>query len=159
MELYLIRHAHAVDGAGLYDDDVRPLSEKGRQQALDVGHALKKHHVRFGRVVTSGLVRAVETAQILAAVVGHADPLEVYGDLRPEGNVYNVLCGLIQESDQRVPLTLVGHEPSMGRILSSLIGQRGLSLDKCQVVKLDYELHGKVIWTLTPKRLDPSPTL
>ena len=74
MELYLIRHAHAVDGDGLRDDD-RPLSREGRRQALEVGSALARQKVRVQRIVTSPLVRARQSAEIIAAGLGGGVPI------------------------------------------------------------------------------------
>jgi phosphohistidine phosphatase len=85
MDLFLIRHAHAVDGDGMRDDD-RPLSAQGRRQALDVGGALSRQKVRFGRIVTSPLVRAVETAELVAVSLGFDGGLDVHEAMRPDGS-------------------------------------------------------------------------
>lgn len=162
MELYLIRHAHAVDGDGLRDDD-RPLSREGRRQSLDVGGALARQKVRFGRIVTSPLVRAVETAELVAVALGFDGGLDVCDAMRPDGGWKHLLREILDEHDEDVPLALVGHEPTIGHYLSKLLQQKGLSMSKGAVVKLDWQRAGdapaKVIWTLSPKRLEPSPTL
>ncbi|MDB4966762.1 MAG: sixA [Myxococcales bacterium] len=161
MELYLIRHAHAVDGDGLRDDD-RPLSREGRRQALDVGGALKKHKVRLGRIVTSPLVRAVETAELVAVTLGFDGGLEVCDALRPDGSWKHLVREILAAHDPAVPLALVGHEPTIGHYLGKLLHQKGVSMNKGAVVRLTFggeAAPAKLIWTLSPKRLDPSPTL
>ncbi|HEY1584834.1 MAG TPA: phosphohistidine phosphatase SixA [Polyangia bacterium] len=161
MDLYLIRHAHAVDGDSMRDDD-RPLSKDGRKQALDVGGALAKQKVRFARIVTSPLVRAVETAELVAVTVGFDGGLDVHDAMRPDGSWKHLVREVLEQHDDAAPLALVGHEPTIGHFLSKLLHQKGLSMGKGAVVRLDWhdaEAPGTVVWTLSPKRLDPSPSL
>ena len=64
--LYLMRHAAVAyfeNGRPVRPDDV-PLTEEGVEQARAAAEALES--VRFDRVVTSGLPRALETARIVA---------------------------------------------------------------------------------------------
>lgn len=160
MDLFLIRHAHAVDGDGMRDDD-RPLSAQGRRQALDVGAALARQKVRFARIVTSPLVRAVETAELVAVSLGFDGGLDVHDALRPDGGWKHLLHEVL-EGGGAEPLALVGHEPTIGHYLSKLLQQKGLSMGKGTVVRLDWhdaESAAKIVWTLSPKRLDPSPSL
>ena len=73
-----MRHAAVAyfeDGRPLRPDDV-PLTEEGIEQARAAGEALAP--VRFDRVLTSGLPRAIETARIVAPGVG----AESWPDLR-----------------------------------------------------------------------------
>lgn len=161
VELYLIRHAHAVDGDGRRDDD-RPLSADGRRQARAVGAALARHGVRFSRLCTSPLVRAVETAELVAVATGYDGGLEVADALRPDGGWKQLQRELLAPLAGEGALALVGHEPSIGHFLSKLLHEKGLSLSKGAVVRL--RLHGgdepaALVWTLSPKRLDPSPSL
>ena len=65
MELTLVRHAIAEDGA---DDAARPLSKRGRQRFEDVVQELDSLGVRFDRILHSPKRRAVETAELLAGL-------------------------------------------------------------------------------------------
>lgn len=161
MDLFLIRHAHAIDGDGMRDDD-RPLSAQGRKQALEVGGALARQKVRFARIVTSPLVRAVETAELIAVALGFDGGLDVHDAMRPDGSWKHLLRDVLSTLDHTGSLALVGHEPTIGHYLSKLLQQKGLSLAKGAVVRLDWrdaETPANLVWTLSPKRLDPSPTL
>jgi broad specificity phosphatase PhoE len=76
--IYLMRHAavsYFDNGRPLRPEDV-PLTEEGIEQARAAGDALAP--VRFDRVLTSGLPRAIETARIVAPGV---EP-ESWADLR-----------------------------------------------------------------------------
>jgi broad specificity phosphatase PhoE len=64
--LYLMRHAQVayfVDGRPVHPEDVT-LTEDGRAQARAAAEAFRD--VRFDRVLTSGLPRTVETAELVA---------------------------------------------------------------------------------------------
>jgi probable phosphoglycerate mutase len=78
--IYLLRHAEVAyfDQAGrpLPPDEV-PLTATGRRQAEAAGAALAG--VRFDRVLTSGLTRTVETAQLVGAP---EVPVEEWPELR-----------------------------------------------------------------------------
>ncbi|HWE30368.1 MAG TPA: phosphohistidine phosphatase SixA [Polyangia bacterium] len=161
MDLFLIRHAHAVDGDGLRDDD-RPLSKDGRKQALDVGGALARQKVRLARIVTSPLVRAVETAELVAVTLGFDGGLDVHDAMRPDASWKHLLREVLAQHEDAAPLALVGHEPTIGHFLSKLLHQKGLSMSKGAVVRLDWrdpETPANLVWALSPKRLDPSPSL
>ena len=57
VRLHLLRHAHAGDAfEWIGDDDLRPLTKKGRRQAERLGSFLEAHAVRPDVIITSPLV-------------------------------------------------------------------------------------------------------
>src|ERR1043166_8620613 len=68
VELYLIRHAHALalGERGITNDEDRPLSEEGEAQAVAAAKALAQRGVVLDKLYTSPLVRARRTAEIMA---------------------------------------------------------------------------------------------
>jgi phosphohistidine phosphatase len=162
MDILLIRHAQAIDGEHMRDED-RPLTTQGRQQALDVGAALAKQGVRFGRVVSSPLVRAVETATLVAVATGFDGGLGISLSMRPDGSLKQLWRDVIEPClGDPQPLALVGHEPSLGHFLSKLLQQKGLSMSKGAVARLtvtSLDQPAQLVWTLSPKRLSPSASL
>ena len=66
--LILIRHAHALSGweAHVTTDAQRPLSEQGLQKAAATAQKLAALNVRPQVILTSPLLRAVQTAEIVA---------------------------------------------------------------------------------------------
>ncbi|MEO6953818.1 MAG: phosphohistidine phosphatase SixA [Polyangia bacterium] len=157
-ELYLIRHARAVDHAA--NDWERALQPEGRKEARTVGAALLAQHVGFDCMAVSPLVRAVETATLVAVETGYEGGLFIDAALTPDGSTNQLiaLCGRLV--GDRV--ALVGHEPSMGQLLSDLVGRPGMSLVKAGVVKLlvdDAPQLGKatLVWTMSPRHLTPTP--
>src|SRR5579862_1799700 len=92
MRVTLIRHAEAGDDAPR--DEERALTARGREDARRLGHALARRGVDFSLMVTSPLVRAVQTAEIVAAEIGYHDRLAVTDLLVPEGEPARVVAYL-----------------------------------------------------------------
>jgi phosphohistidine phosphatase len=162
MDLFLIRHTKAHDGNAYGSDSHRPLTADGRRAARAVGEALRKKDVRFDAIVTSPLVRAVETAELVALETKYDGALAVSDSLEPGGSVQEIVERLIVPAADHGgdTLALVGHEPSMGNLLSALLGKPGLSLSKGAAVRLDWNgKRAKLVWSVKPKRLDPDHSL
>lgn len=114
MRLYLVRHGKAEPGA---DDHARRLTARGRSDVEKVARRMRKAEVRVGLVEHSGLVRAVETAEIVAAAIG-GTTVQV-DDLQPLADVAR--AGRRLEASQADAVMLVGHQPYMGRMASYLL--------------------------------------
>ena len=82
MRITLIRHGEAGEDAPR--DEERSLTKGGRAEVRRVGQALERAGVHFGAVVTSPLVRAVQTAEITAAAVGYRGRVVVSDKLIPD---------------------------------------------------------------------------
>jgi len=158
-ELYLIRHARALDHAA--NDWERSLVAEGRKEARTVGAALHKDGIQFDVMAVSPLVRAVETATLISVEVGYEGALTIDHALTPDGTTAGILALCGQLTGARV--ALVGHEPSMGQLLSDLLGKPGMSMVKCGVVRLALEAEdgvpqpgsAKVVWSISPRHLHP----
>lgn len=121
--LLLIRHAHALPAyeAGVPSDALRPLSEPGRQKAARTAKALAGKGLHPQIVFSSPLLRAVQTAEIIAQMF-HA-PL----------SKETVLNGLYDEKDVRDFLTeqfntydtiaAVGHNPNVSYLTHLLCAE------------------------------------
>jgi phosphohistidine phosphatase len=159
MDLYLIRHASAVGGDGRPDEE-RALTSEGRREALDVGAALARHAVQPAIIVSSPLVRAIETAELLAVSVSYAGALEVERALAPGGTFARLLAEVLAPRTHEPSLALVGHEPAIGSFLSTLLARHDLSMRKGEVVRLRWTegQTAELVWALTPRHLDPTPS-
>jgi phosphohistidine phosphatase len=153
MQIYLVRHAHAIDGE---DDDARPLSAKGRKQIRRVAAFLRWNEMLGTREFWhSPAVRAQDTAERFAARLKiRAKLVEVTG-IRNEDNPAMVARRL---KTLRRPVALFGHEPHLSALASVLIAGRAepalFVLPKCAVVCLERaQGHWAVAWQVTPKLL------
>ena len=117
MRVTLIRHAEAGDDAPR--DEVRALTVRGRKDARRLGRALARRGVRFTLVVTSPLVRAVQTAEIVAAAVAYRGRMPAVDLLEPEAPVSEVVAFLATIADEK-SVALVAHEPILSGIAGAL---------------------------------------
>ena len=122
--IYLVRHGLAADqGPEFPNDEDRPLTTEGIERMRDQVPGLRDLDVRLDRVLTSPLVRAVQTAEILASGLECAAPPIMVDALRPGGRYDAVLAALGRLGADR-SVALVGHMPSIGDIAARLIGAR-----------------------------------
>ncbi len=122
MEIILIRHGEAVEAAPGLGDAGRWLTAKGRRVTRKVGKWLDKRRSRRPvQIWTSSLVRAVQSAEIIAREVGMKDEVIAQAELHP-GADPNALMRLVTAYDGSGPLALVGHEPSLSLFARHLLG-------------------------------------
>ncbi len=122
MDIILIRHGEAVEAAPGLGDAGRWLTVKGRRTTRKVGKWLDKRKTRrLVQIWTSSLVRAVQSAEIIAREVGMKGEVVVHAELLP-GADPNDLLRLVTTYDGPGPLALVGHEPGLSLFARLLIG-------------------------------------
>ena len=140
MKVYLVRHAQADSDVpeGL-DDGARPLTGKGRHAAEKHFRALQKRMHRVDLVLMSPLVRAVQTAQILALVQELDVPLRVHRSLLPDMPTGSQERLLEDHRDEH--LVLVGHNPSIPALAAHMmqLAQFPRSVPTGSVIALDVE--------------------
>jgi len=154
-ELLLLRHAHAGDSTTWPgDDDLRPLTEKGRRQAERLGRLLATAGVAPDAVLASPLVRARETAEIVADVLDVPVRLDVrLGEPLDLATVERILD---DAGDPGRPL-LVGHDPDFSDLVSELVGAP-VPMRKGTLARIDAERPlepgaGVLRWLLPPDLL------
>jgi phosphohistidine phosphatase len=157
--IYLVRHGLAAEQGPEYpNDDERPLTREGIERLRVEGLGLRDLDVKVDRVLTSPLVRAVETAEVVSAAVGSGAPLVMVDALRPGGKFDALLAALARLGDAR-SIALVGHMPSIGGIAARLIGTAdGLAFKKGAVCCVDVDglppsRAGQLRWFLPPRAL------
>jgi len=112
---YLVRHGDALSA---HVDPQRPLSARGRAEVAELAQLALSRDVQVAELRHSGILRAQETAEILA------------GYLKPPGGVHPS-AGLMPEDDPAIakaeleavdqPILLVGHIPYMSRLAALLV--------------------------------------
>jgi len=160
--LYIMRHGVAVErGSPEYtDDDARPLTPKGKKKLQQIVGGLQQIGFEPDWIVTSPLIRAKETAAIVAETVASKVPMDLCDALRPGGSPADLKAFLSSHADRNQVL-LVGHEPDLSRLVAQLIGagRRGnLEFKKggCCLIQWEehpFETEGQLIWWLTPRIL------
>jgi len=163
MELYLLRHSIAGDHDDLEikNDAERRLTPKGKRQLRQSAAALKKMSLRFHWILSSPYLRAKQTAEIVAEILGSKRRLEFRDALAPDGDPRNLIRALNAPKPVPESVLLVGHEPYLGHLVSVLTtGGTDLAIDfkkgglcRLEVEKLHYGRCAVLKWLLTPKQM------
>src|SRR5262249_12253395 len=89
-------------------------------------------------ILTSPLVRAVQTAEILANEARH-DEVSVLEELDPKFDADAVREALVKGAEKSATIALAGHEPQLSSALAALSGvaQADLDFKKGAIVRID----------------------
>ena len=158
MNVLLVRHAKAADPEMMADAH-RPLTARGRRDALTLGETLRRAGVRLDALITSPLVRAVETAELLAVGLEFDEGLEVTPALAPSQPSQGVIEEVLLTHGKEDLIAVVGHEPQLGLLLRDLIGGYAPGLRKASAVLVEWpvkERSGRFQWVLHPDLDKPS---
>ena len=165
MLLLVIRHAIAEDKERFAStgrsDDLRPLTAAGRSKMRRAARGLRAFARVPALLATSPLVRARETADIVAAELG-VTRIETVESLRPEKSYDELIACLaaLRVPDEEL-LALVGHEPHLGGFVTWLMtgsDQSRIDLKKGAACLLAFDgppRAGDAIlqWLATPSQL------
>jgi phosphohistidine phosphatase len=159
LELYLIRHAVAAERGDHWPDDAkRPLTPGGMTKMRKAAKGFVKLGAEIDMILSSPLVRARQTADIVAQVLKAVPPVVVSDALAPAGTPAAVMQEIAKHA-RKGRLALVGHEPNIGELAAQLIGTRTpIVFKKGSVCRIDFDVlppkgHGQLIWLATPKML------
>jgi phosphohistidine phosphatase len=156
LQLYLLRHAHAGDPAKWTGpDSARPLSDKGQGQAVRMGLFLADAGFLPDLIMSSPLVRALETARLVATPLGL--PIIVSNDLASSLDLDSLDRLLTGAGNPRRPL-LVGHDPDFSMLAAELAGLAELPVRKGTLLRIDTRRplqagSGVLRWLLPPDLL------
>ncbi len=124
MKLILVRHAIAEEreefAASGLADDLRPISEVGRRKMEQGARGLATLLPGLDRLVSSPLVRARQTAEIVAAAFG-GTPIVETATLAPGAEPGRFLDWLAGRRWRAEAVAAVGHQPHLGRLAAHLL--------------------------------------
>ncbi len=159
IELYLIRHGVAEErGEAWPDDSKRPLTQKGMSRLRKAGRGLSQLGVSFDVIVSSPLVRARQTAEIVAGALETHPAITTIESLAPGGSATAVLADL-ERFAKRERVAVVGHEPESLELAARLVGSRhAIPFKKGAVCRIDVgglppSGPGDLGWFLPPRVL------
>lgn len=152
-----VRHGEAVPPHHV-KDPVRWLTARGRASLRAVGAGLVERVPALDLVASSPLVRAVQTAEHLAASFGAQCPV-IADEAMATGSVRDVVRLLEAHATLRA-LALVGHEPSIRAIAAFLSEREAAPFEPATVVAAEWDptaRRGRYLWRVDPSELGPHP--
>ena len=160
MDLFILRHGKAGESSTENNDNTRTLTIGGRKEIKDIGRWMRKEKFRFDIIATSPLMRANETAGIIAKILDLKDKLEVWDELAPGGDL-DTICYHAAQYGNDASILMVGHEPALSELVSRIISHGGTTsvsfskggLAKIRNFSFDREPSGDLQWLLTPKHM------
>jgi phosphohistidine phosphatase len=157
MELYLLRHGIAEDGAPGEPDAQRKLTSEGRRKLREVLRVAAEGKVAPTLILSSPLVRAMQTAEIASEELNYSGEIVQTQALTPDadpGDTWNELRAYREEAQ----VLLASHNPLCERLAPYLLAAPGLTVDfkKGGLMRIDLqqfgtEPRGVLRWYLTPK--------
>ncbi len=125
MDLILWRHAEAEEAADGMSDLERSLTPRGEKQAARMAAWLDRQLPEGTRILCSPARRTEQTALALGRKYKLRD------ELSPDASVDDLLA-LAQWPASRIPILVVGHQPTLGSAIARLMG---LHETECSVKK------------------------
>lgn len=161
MECILFRHGIAAERDAWDGPDAqRPLTDKGAERVAEAAEGLRSLAAVPTHLLSSPLIRALETAKIIRDRLPKRPEIRVCDELLPDAppdKLFPVLASLPE--DARV--VCVGHEPHLGRTAGVMLAGQpapGLTLKKAGACCIRFDeapggRQGVLRWWLTPWQL------
>ena len=120
MKLYVMRHGPAEDEASDGLDSSRALTPAGRERCRLVARRLIELGEAPRAIVSSPLVRALQTAEIVHTIVSPVGSVEANRAFAPHGHAADFVRAAAKQGRKR--LMVVGHEPDLSLLVAKLLG-------------------------------------
>lgn len=156
-----MRHGKAEEiTVRVRSDAKRALTVAGRSDMEKIASGMAKLGMVFDYVISSPFIRAKQTAQIVAKSAARPPKVTVWNELRPESDTEDARA-LLAELPPEARVLLVGHEPHLSALVSSLVttgSSMSMTLKKGGLAVLagsssGARLCGTLQSLLTPKQL------
>ncbi len=162
MELYILRHGIAEARRPSLPDEKRGLTEKGKLRLRVILKCARAAKVRPALILTSPYVRAVETAELAAGVLGCTDAVVHTEALLPGASPQAVWQEIRSHEDAK-SILISGHEPLLSRTASYVLGASWTLVELKKGALLCIEVdpaekqpRGTLRWLLTYKLAAPN---
>ncbi len=121
LRLYIGRHEEAEVGYGIPDSD-RSLTQRGRFKARETGRWLVENEPTIDQLVTSPLVRAVQTSELYMSELMLDEPISAVRELAFPVSLARLKALLLEVPGNCAARMMVGHEPTVSSLCAYLMG-------------------------------------
>jgi phosphohistidine phosphatase len=165
MKLYLLRHGDAGErsAVGYTSDAARALTPKGTKRTRQLANALRQMGITFDVILASPLVRAHQTAEIVARSLRLEKKMRLVTQLAPDSTPADAVSLLAALSPKVDSVLVVGHEPNLSLLISLLCtGNMHLHLTlkkgglcRLEIPEIKPPPCATLEWLLTPRHFGP----
>jgi phosphohistidine phosphatase len=157
MRCYFLRHGIAAEAGEFHGSDFdRPLTDEGHERMVREAKTMAALSIELDVILTSPLVRAKQTAAIVAKELKIRDRLvedtRLGLDFGPSR-----LASILKERGDAQAIMFVGHEPSMSTTVGQLIGSARIDFKKGALAFVNVPdpatARGELVWLVPPKVL------
>jgi phosphohistidine phosphatase len=153
MKFYFVRHGKASQMAAT--DAERPLTPGGVESVKNMATVLHRAGIKPTKIYTSPRVRAVQTANLLAAALGQEAEVNDACNFHFNAKAaLNLASGLMDDDE----VMFVGHNPSMSEVVETITGasvELSTGAVACVIRVNSTSSQGAILkWLLTPKIVD-----
>lgn len=161
MDCVLLRHGIAVERDEWEGPDLdRPLTEYGAKRVRQVVAGLNRLDVQPTHVLSSPLIRAIETAKIAHRLLRVRSAMHIVDELLPDAPP-NRLLSILHKLPPESCVMCIGHEPQLGMTASVLLSGRvsaSFPLKKAGACLIELPIQAKpgqgvLRWWLAPGQL------
>lgn len=155
MDIYIVRHGVAAElDNEIVEEGYRYLTIAGRNHCRIVATKLKDLKTEFDVVISSPLIRAVQTAEVFASVLKYNGEIRTAIEL-VGGATMSRFMQLVRRNSHLKSIAMFGHAPDVNNFSLGLIKDNvkelKLNFKNSSVCKINYDFtneEGKFEWFL-----------
>ncbi|TKB71154.1 MAG: phosphohistidine phosphatase SixA [Nitrospira sp.] len=161
MDCVLLRHGIAVERDEWEGSEAdRPLTEEGAKRVAQAVAGLNRLDVQPTHILSSPLLRAIETAKIVRRSLLVRSAVQIVDELLPDASPDRLLS-ILHDLPPESCVVCVGHEPQLGIAASVLLSGRATAsfpMKKAGACLIELSIpvkpgRGALRWWLTPRQL------
>jgi phosphohistidine phosphatase len=161
MVCLLLRHGIAVERDEWEGPDAdRPLTERGAKRVAQAAAGLNRLGVQPTHILSSPLIRAIETAKIVHRSLQVRSAVQIVEELLPDAPPDRLLL-ILQDLPPESCVLCIGHEPQLGMAASVLLSGRATASFPMKkagacLIELPTQVkpgRGRLRWWLSPNQL------
>ncbi len=158
--LYLIRHAKSSKDTTGINDRERPLNERGKKEARQIGKLLKKRGISVQAVYTSPAKRAFDTARAIARKIGFPRKKIKVVNALYYSNIPKLLKVIKNIDDTVGSAVIFGHNPEFFNLVNYFSARLIQEFPPCGAFGIDFSVDswkkvarkkGKIVFAHSPE--------